>query len=223
LEQTQPPQEDEQPTEGENDQFISITPEKLAVLSLRRAAEAIIVTERSPELWFFVIPDLYRATYCALVAALRGTHGTGAYTKDLQKQWLDYLEGDPCKEPAPQSERVDTFLNLLKRAGTQTLEIELDMRGSPLRLSDSKVADLTKLKAFRDDIDHVKPKHWSLDVAGLPRIARSAVSVLRQLFNCASIFIHLTKAEFQSAKNDFAAIDEFARRFPTMPPKSWRP
>jgi hypothetical protein len=50
--------------------YATITPHHLAALSLSRAADALPSTETDPATWFFIILDLHRALYCALIAAL---------------------------------------------------------------------------------------------------------------------------------------------------------
>jgi hypothetical protein len=59
--------------------YAEITPHHLAALSVRRAADALEQTEADPTTWFFVILDLHRALYCALIAAPSGAVGIGAY------------------------------------------------------------------------------------------------------------------------------------------------
>jgi hypothetical protein len=50
--------------------YAEITPHHLAALSVRRAADALEQTEADPTTWSFVILDLHRALYCALIPAL---------------------------------------------------------------------------------------------------------------------------------------------------------
>jgi hypothetical protein len=57
-------------------QFARITREHLALLSLRRAADAIDQVAGDPTSWVFVILDLHRALNCALVAALLSRPGS---------------------------------------------------------------------------------------------------------------------------------------------------
>jgi hypothetical protein len=50
----------------------------------------------------------------------------------------------------------------------------MEMGGSRLELTAEERADLNKLNNLRGDLEHVKPKSWSLDVTGLPRISAVA-------------------------------------------------
>ena len=203
--------------------YARTSPQKLAVLCILRAAKTIKDSENDTELWFLAIPELHRAVYSALVAALSGTHGTGAFASKVQASWLEWLRGDWDKNNPPKSDRVDTFENLLKKAQRKTQEVVGDLMGEPLQLSAQECSDLRKLNEFRDDIEHVKPTSWSLEVAGLPRIANSVVSVLRQLFKCSSILMHLSEAESRAADDAFKIIEEIATKHPSKSPKSWQP
>jgi hypothetical protein len=72
--------------------YAEITPHHLAALSIRRAADALEQTEADPTTWFFVILDLHRALYCALIAALSGSAGIGAYSDKLRIEWIEWFE-----------------------------------------------------------------------------------------------------------------------------------
>jgi hypothetical protein len=67
-------------------EFATITPDHLAALSLRRAADGVNATAADPTNWFFIILDLHRALYRALVAALTGTAGIGAFSDKRQAE-----------------------------------------------------------------------------------------------------------------------------------------
>jgi hypothetical protein len=72
--------------------YATITPHHLAALSISRAADALSSTETDPATWFFIILDLHRALYCALIAALSGTAEIGVYPEWLRAEWMDYFE-----------------------------------------------------------------------------------------------------------------------------------
>ncbi len=202
-----------------DENYARTDPRRMAVLCIQRAAETIRSAEQNTALWFLAIPELHRAVYSALVAALTGTHGTGAYARRDRRGSPGWLQGDQDMS-SPNSQWVDTFENLLARA-QQTTAVA-DLGGEPLKLAGQICRDLRKLNELRDDIEHVKPGGWSLEVGGLPRIANSAVVALRHLFSCSSIRIHLSEAEIQAAEGAFRTIEEIAKLYPSEPPKSWQ-
>jgi hypothetical protein len=177
--------------------FIETSPHQLSALCVVRANRAVRETATDPAQWFLVIVDLHRALNSALVAALRGSAGIGAYPLKLRRQWLDYFEQSRTKDvAAPKQDRVEPFLVLLSQAQTASPEL----LGEPLTLSAQELKDLEKLNSLRDDIEHVKPTAWSLEVAGLPRIARSAATALAHLYLLPPVYMHLREAELAEAQ-----------------------
>jgi hypothetical protein len=177
--------------------YARLSPHHLAALSVRRAADALERVASDPTTWFFVVLDLHRALHSALIAALSGTAGIGAYTDKLQAEWLEYLEksrDDPAaKEPT--GDRILPFDQLLSRVGNAT---------PPLQLSPEQRADICKLNEFRGDLEHVKPKGWSLEVGGLPRMSASVVTAFASLLK---LFSHrLEPGELEQLE---AAISKF--------------
>jgi hypothetical protein len=185
--------------------FIETSPHQLSALCVARASRAINETVSDPTQWFLVIADLHRALNSALVAALRGSAGIGAYPVKLRRQWLDFYEQSRTSEIEPPSQdRVEPFLNLLNRAQLASL----DLQGEPLALTAQEMKDLEKLNSLRDDIEHVKPTAWSLEVAGLPRIARVAAGAIGQLYSLPPVFMHLSELERTSARDAISRILE---------------
>ena len=177
--------------------FIETSPHQLSALCVVRANRAIHEAATDPAQWFLVIVDLHRALNSALVAALRGSAGIGAYPLKLRQEWLDYFEQSRTKDvAAPKQDRVEPFPVLL----SLSQKASPDLQGEPLRLSPQESKDLEKLNSLRDDIEHVKPTAWSLEVAGLPRIARSAATALAHLYLLPPVYMHLKETELAEAQ-----------------------
>jgi hypothetical protein len=189
--------------------FAETSPHQLSALCVVRANRAIIETLADPEQWFFVIVDLHRALNSALVAALRGSAGIGAYPLKLRIQWLDYFEKSRTSaiEP-PNRDRVEPFLDLLSRAQ----KASPDLQGEPLVLTDQEKKDLEKLNSLRDDIEHVKPTSWSLEIVGLPRISRAAARALNHLYSLPPVHMHLSEIELAAARDAIGRMLEMKNR-----------
>ena len=91
------------------------------------------------------------------------------------------------------------FKDLLRRA--QESESASDMGGSVLVLSDAQQRDLALLNRLRDDIEHVKPRSWSLEISGMDRIVLAATHALEQLLAMAPVRHHLTVRQLSSGRN----------------------
>jgi len=186
-------------------EYARITPHHLAVLSVRRAADALSQTASDPTIWFFVILDLHRAIYCALVAALSGWAEIGAYSDKLQAQWTAWFEASRNNPDAlaPTEEYVLPFKDLLSRAESGTPHTT----GPLLELKPEHRADLFKLIEYRGNLDHVKPLTWYLGIDGLPRVGASAAEVFAMLL---SSFSH--RLEIEELTQVEAALAKFALR-----------
>jgi hypothetical protein len=135
--------------------YATISPDRLATLSLSRAASALKQVTADPTIWFFVILDLNRALYAALVAALSASSFDRAYSPKLRAQWSEFWENrrtDPDAR-APTLNRVPFLEELLTMAQTEQL----------LHLTQEQQRDFETLNEYRGNLEHVKPESWSLD------------------------------------------------------------
>ncbi|WP_314952082.1 hypothetical protein [Bradyrhizobium cosmicum] len=170
----------------------------------RAAAEFRAAQSGEAERWFFAITDMHQAVTAALVETLSGTAGIGALPKKLQKEWMDYFEArNSTNVDPPAGDRVITFGELLDRAGDAT-NVH-DMQGT-LALTVDEKRDLLRLNDFRNDLAHVKPRGWSLEIAGLPRIFRAAAKALEQLFDMPPLRLHLEETQIERAERAIEAI-----------------
>jgi hypothetical protein len=185
------------------ERYARITPHHLAALSLRRGADALERAASDPTTWFFIILDLYRALYCALIAALSGSAEIGAYSDKLQAEWREYFEAsrDDPDAKSPTGAYVLRFEELLSRAENGTSH----MSGPPLKLTPEQRADILRLKEFRGDLEHVKPLTWCLEVGGLPRISANAARAFATLLQSFSHRLEMDElAEVEAAISKFA-------------------
>jgi hypothetical protein len=155
-----------------------VTPDRIAALSLCRAADTLEQVTADPSAWFFVILDLHRALYTGLVAAQSAFFSAGAF-KD-RDEWLKFVERsrtNPNAQPPASKPFVPFLPELLKMA-----EAKWYPSVPPLQLTKEQRADITKLSALRHDLEYVKPEGWPLDTTEMPRIVRNVAAVFEALF-----------------------------------------
>jgi hypothetical protein len=193
--------------------YTEITPPHLAALSVQRAANVLEQAEADPTTWFFVILDLHRALYCALVAALSGSAGIGAYSEKLQAKWIDYFEKSrTVKAEPPKGDYVLTFEELLARAKNSMLPLQ----NSSLQLTAEQQADILKLNEFRDDVEHVKPRSWFLEYGGLPRMGANAAKAFAALLPSFSHQLELE--EIAQVETAIVNFEQLGLKYPSSPP-----
>jgi hypothetical protein len=99
--------------------FIRINPDRLATLSLCRAANAVEQAAADPTTWFFIILDLNRAVTAALVAALFDF--AEAYDANFRARLKAFFEDD-AQEPGPFRVAPLEGLLALAAAGTTSMQ-----------------------------------------------------------------------------------------------------
>lgn len=174
----------------------------LAKHAVERAAPEVVaaVSEGKGDRWWFVITDVHQALTAALVAALSGTTHLDALEDQDADAWRAYDNavkngGNP---KMPKEGRIPAFSVLLDRAQDGTRAAA--MKGT-LVLSDRQRKALCRLNALRNDLDHVKPREWFVQVGDLPIILGSAAAALSQLFAMDSVQNDLAAADRNSAKS----------------------
>jgi hypothetical protein len=185
--------------------YIRITPQQLTLSLIRRLASEIAKrTNFDVHNWWLIIPDLDNALTCQLIAYLSGTMQLGALSKEHQELFLIYLNDNhlpgvtwPTNKKGKQvREKIAPLRELLERAMDPKFSF-IDNTQNFLRLNEKELVDILKLHEFRNDLAHVKPRNWSLEVIGIPRMATACVKAIEQLFANCSARIHLTVAEIE--------------------------
>jgi hypothetical protein len=185
-------------------EYVEISPALLTVHAAERTAtEVEAAVSGIADRWWFAITDTHLALTSALVETLGGSMGIGAMAPKQRALRLAYLtqHRHSSKEKAPADERIARFDELLERALDPA---NVGDMGGTLALSKAEKADVLKLNDFRNDVIHIKQLHWSLEVAGLPRIVGAAAEAMRQLFQMSPLRAHLAEEEVERAEN---AID----------------
>jgi hypothetical protein len=186
--------------ETEDESYIRITPAILAVHCVERAmVEMDAAMNGTPMRWWFAITDMDHALTAALVETLKGSAGIGALTKKLQCEWVDYFENSRTDRTvaSPKRETLASFAELIGRAKNPTNVTET---GGALLLNLKDEKDILRLHQFRNQLLHVKPVHWSLEISGLPRMLGAVAEALRQLFNMTALRLRLEEDDVKKAE-----------------------
>lgn len=138
------------------------------VEALRKVADELEAAKSDSYAWKWAIIAMQNAVQNAIVAAISGTAQLGALTKRAAREWLEAYENDRTNHPEPW---LANFLELYERMKAQT--------GFAATAEGNK--DVERLVSFRNDFMHFAPKGWSIQLAGLPRILRNALSIIEHL------------------------------------------
>jgi hypothetical protein len=181
--------------------YIEIRPQDFVLLLVARLRKDIEQVNVIPANWWFIIQDLDLALTAQMVAFLSGSMQIGALTKQHQEVMLAYVndkseakEWPKDKRGNPIVEKLAPFEELLARATDPNRQLR-HVDETRLILSDAEKKDMLKIHSFRNDLAHVSPRSWSLEVVGLPRMATVCVKAIEHLFSNCSQRVHLTELE----------------------------
>jgi len=148
--------------------FLHTDERRELVEALSKVARELEAAQTDDYAWKWAIIAMQNAVQSAIVAAISGTDQLGALTKRAAREWLEAYENDRTDYPEPW---LASFLELYERMKTRT--------GFGASAETDK--DIKRLVEFRNDFMHFTPKGWSIELAGLPRILRNALSIVEHL------------------------------------------
>lgn len=190
--------------------YARTSPIRLCLLYLEQAAHEAERAVQDPPRWFIAAPEMHRALNCALVAVLSGSEGVGAYSEKIRLQWVAHFQRPNWPDlPEPSNDRVQSFTDLLARAQDPD---DPWIRGRPIKLTTAQLSDLARLTKLRDNMEHVKPRGWSIEVSGLPRILAAAAEAMAQLLQEALCRTELEEEEAARFDRSIAQIRKLERQ-----------
>ena len=120
--------------------------------------------------WKWVIIGLHGALYGFAIAACRGTDSQSVVKK---------------------SNRLISFWEALERCQDPG-HMKMLIHSNHLVLNESQKESINMLKAeFRNEFEHFKPKRWSIEIHGMPKMAIDVLEVIRYLALETNTYVHL--------------------------------
>lgn len=193
---------------------IEVSPQLLSVLTIQRLATGLDQLAVEPSNWWHAIQDFDLALMSQLIAFLSGTTQLGALKKNAQEKVWEQLESRSAtneilkdKRGKPIEDEIASLTELLNRALDPKFPF-VDNSLSPLRLSKAQKDDILRLHRFRNNLAHVRPLSWSVEVVGLPRMALACTYAIQHLFTHSTQRIHLSDQQVESAEANLATISQ---------------
>jgi hypothetical protein len=134
-----------------------------------------------PTNWKWIILAAHGAMQGALVCAIQDSTRTNILTKRSAASTLTWLENPTGVHPLPY---LDHFPALIKKYRKKYPDCSITVQ---------QMKDLKKLHLeFRNQFTHFAPMQWSIEAAGLPRIAKAALDLTEDAMQKHQVEIHLT-------------------------------
>jgi hypothetical protein len=192
--------------------YIEIRPQDFVLLLVARLQKDIEQVNIIPANWWFIIQDLESALTAQMVAFLSGSLQIGALTTEHQKVKLAYLndmseakQWPKDKRGNPIVEQLAPFGELLARATDPNRPLSY-VGDTRLTLSEAEKKDILKIHSFRNDLAHVKPTSWYVEVVGLPRMATVCIKAIEHLFSNYSQRAYLTELKITQTEASLKLI-----------------
>lgn len=176
--------------------------------SIRHAIRACQFAGEDPQAWKWVVLALHSALQGACVCHLTGTTAPlGAVTKRNASEWLTYLEESRTN---PDARPPKTHLMNLP----DLLEAVRRPRSAGDHSNDAGVTvsetELLWLRRFHDDIRnqfvHFEPNGWSIDVSGIPELARLIGRIISEILEMGWACRHQKCVKRQEMRQNLKAL-----------------
>jgi hypothetical protein len=176
--------------------------------SLRHVLRIAPFVADDPQAWKWVALALHSALQGACICHLTTTAApVGAVTEQNAAEWLTYFDS---RHTEPHIRRPKT--HLMSLPGLLKAVRKSRSAGGPssdivVAISDS---ELNWLRRFHDDIRnqyvHFEPATWSIEVSGVPEIARLVARIVEQILECGWAFRHLENRQRDDLKRSLSTL-----------------
>ena len=149
--------------------FLRLTEELNALDDFEKAVFFIRETQHSDMAWKWVVLSLHGALYGFAISACQGT----------------------CADSVLDGTRLISFGEAIKRC-------KACRPGKPLVLSSAERKSIDALKkSLRNNLEHFRPRHWSIELHGFPTMAMNCIRVIETLATATSRSVKLDKTQRQ--------------------------
>ncbi|MDQ0326320.1 hypothetical protein J2R99_002189 [Rhodopseudomonas julia] len=176
--------------------------------SIRHALRSADFANEDPQAWKWVLLALHSALQGACVCHLTTTaQPVGALTKKSTKAWRDYLntQGAQGARELPET-RLLEFYDLLK-AIRKPNSVGSGAQSPGIAISDVELKWLKRVhKEIRNQFIHFEPTGWSIELSGVPELARLIARIVNEVLDADWAFRHLEDAERGALQADISRL-----------------
>jgi hypothetical protein len=182
-------------------QYVTITPEVVALLSLSDCRDQLVGSVTQPRKLLLAAKSAHLSLQSALTAALAGSANIGAHPEKLRSKYLQVLNSDLSDlTKYPESMYVMDFKDLLETA----LEAPLPWTGEAIVISDEIKQLLFNLMEIRHAIEHVKQTDRVMHKVDLLNAIGPAIRLTIELLQ--TVFHHFEEGEIEEINGASAQI-----------------
>ncbi len=160
--------------------------------SVRHAMRSAEWVGQDSQAWKWVILSLHSALQGACVCHLTtSAQPVGAVTKKNATEWLEYFEKSrKDSQLKPPKTYLLAFPALLKAVSRPNSAGD-GSNSIGIALSNGELMDLLRFhEEFRNQFVHFEPRGWSIEVTGIPKIAKLIARMITEMVDIGYAFRH---------------------------------
>lgn len=177
--------------------------------SIRHALRAAQVLGEDPQAWKWVVMALHSALQGACVCHLTTTAApVGAVTERNAREWLAYFEDSRTNPHArPPKTRLMGLPDLLKAVRKPSSAGD-GSNGAGVAISESELSWLLRFhKEIRNQFAHFEPMGWSIEVSGIPAIAKLVARIIEDILRTGWAFRHQDRAQREEMQRSLHILE----------------
>lgn len=176
--------------------------------SIRHVIRAAQFVGTDTQTWKWVVLALHSALQGACVCHLTTTAApVGAVTEKNAGEWLEYFECSPTnpivKPPKTHLMGLPDLLSAIRKphsAGDGSNSMGVTISESELRWLGRFHKDI------RNQFVHFEPKLWSLEVTGIPELAKLTTRIISEILKMGWAFRHLTSEQREQMEQSLETL-----------------
>jgi hypothetical protein len=180
--------------------------------SIRHAIRAANFVSEDPQAWKWVALALHSALQGACICHLTTTFAPlGAVTDRNASEWVAYIEDqrtDPdAKPPKTNLMALPDLLKAVRKPNSAG-----DSSNNPgVGMSDSELNWLCSFhKTIRNEFVHFEPKQWSIEVSGIPELAKLIARIIEDILEQGWAFRHQDSAWREETRQNLQTLASLA-------------
>lgn len=175
--------------------------------SIRHVLRTAQFVSDDPQAWKWVALGLHSALQGACVCHLTTTAAPiGAVTERNAGERIKYFEESRTNSAAEPPRTFLMTLPDLLRAARKAHSAGDRSNSVGIAISDSELSRLSRFHVIRNQFVHFEPMGWSIEVSGIPEIARLIARIIEEMLNVGWAFRHHPSDQREGLRRSLQAL-----------------
>lgn len=180
--------------------------------SIRHALNCLSLVSGDPQAWKWFMMALHSALQGACVCHLTTTAApVGAVTERNAREWLAYLDDVRTNPNAVLPKTYLMNLPDLLKAVRKPNSAGDRSNAAGVKISEAELRWLRRFHdEFRNQFTHFEPQGWSVEVSGLPNLAKLTARIIAEIMDLGWAFRHLETTERDAMARNLCTLSNIS-------------